>query len=43
MKKLIVLLLVVCLLAGGVLGFLLGTGLKLTASGVMLFYIIKFL
>jgi uncharacterized protein YqgC (DUF456 family) len=28
---------------GSFLGFLLGTGLKLTASGVMLFYIIKFL
>ena len=28
---------------GSFLGFLLSTGLKLTASGVMLFYIIKFL
>ena len=28
---------------GSFLGFLLGTGLKLTASGVMLFYIFKFL
>ena len=28
---------------GSFLGFLLGTGLKLTASGVMLFYIIKYL
>ena len=28
---------------GSFLGFLLSTGLKLTASGVMLFYIIKLL
>ena len=28
---------------GSFLGFLLGTGLKLTASGVMMFYIVKFL
>ena len=28
---------------GSFLGFLLSTGLKLTASGVMMFYIIKFL
>ena len=28
---------------GSFLGFLLGTGLKMTASGVMLFYILKFL